>query len=102
MGVGIVKFLHLFITVALIIAVNGATSTRPKLPTSVFTTSADTSVVLRKVQGGVPCAANIIRSVMYPPEYAKRSVVVIVPTTALPMRIPLAKSSLPDKAGLWR
>ena len=44
-------------------AVNGATSTSPNDPTSVFTISAETSVELRKTDGGVPCAANTINSV---------------------------------------
>ncbi len=44
-------------------AVNGATSTSPNEPTSVFTISAETSVELRKTDGGVPCAANTINSV---------------------------------------
>ena len=44
-------------------AVNGATSTSPNDPTSVFTISAETNVELRKTNGGVPCAANIISSV---------------------------------------
>ena len=35
-------------------AVNGATSTRPNEPTSVLTISAETSVELRKTEGGVP------------------------------------------------
>src|SRR5574344_703266 len=66
-------------------AVNSATRTSPKLPTSVCTSSALTSVELRKSSGCVPCAAKTMRSVRYPPEYASRSGVVIVATTLLPM-----------------
>ena len=44
-------------------AVKGATRTKPKLPTSVLTSSAETSVELRKSTGCVPCAAKTMRSV---------------------------------------
>ena len=44
-------------------AVNGATRTNPNEPTKVFTSSADTSVELRKSNGAVPCAANTIKRV---------------------------------------
>ena len=49
-------------------AVNGATSTSEKLPISVLTTSEATSGLFRKSSTSVPCDANIISNVIYPPE----------------------------------
>ena len=48
---------------------------------------------------GVPCAMKVIRSAMYPPEYARRSVVVMVPIAARPTFIPESIASFHPISG---